>query len=107
MYDVPEKLPTDPVLADLVPEFLEQWAKDLTVTFGEIKSAGNTEDLRRLGHTIKGSFLQFGFRDLSPVGRQIMEDAEHGDWATAESRVLDLLHVVRAMQERIQNGTLS
>ena len=107
MYTVPDHLPTDPILQDLVPEFLQQWAHDLTVTFAEMRRSGSTEDLKRFGHTMKGSFLQFGFRDLSVVGKEIMIDAEAGNWDAAEQKVQDMLGVVRTLQQRIANGELS
>ena len=107
MYDVPDHLPTDPVLADLVPEFLEQWERDLTVTFSGIQERQDVEELRRFGHTIKGSFLQFGFRDLAGIGKVIMADAESNDWEGAAVKVNGILEVVRTLRERIKNGEIS
>ena len=107
MYDVPDHLPTDPVLADLVPEFLEQWERDLTVTFSGIQERQDVEELRRFGHTIKGSFLQFGFRDLAGVGKEIMIDAENEDWMGALAKVNGILGVVQTLRRRIKNGEIS
>ena len=107
MYNVPDHLPTDPVLADLVPEFLEQWEKDLTVTFTDMQQRKDVEELRRFGHTIKGSFLQFGFRDLASIGKEIMTDAENGDWQGAADKVNGILGVVRTLSKRLKNGEIS
>jgi chemotaxis protein histidine kinase CheA len=86
---------------DLMPEFIAQWMKDLTVTWPEIRERGDLEEFRRFGHTVKGSFLQFGFRELSPVGKEIMADADLGDWEAAHARVAGLLAVLEAMKERL------
>ena len=100
-YDVPEVIPTDPVLEDLIPEFIEQWQKDLTVTWSDVKERRDMEEFKRFGHTIKGSFLQFGFSDLSAVGKQIMVDAENGDWDEAGARVLGIYNVLAVLKQRL------
>lgn len=104
-YPVPTGGPSDPVLADLMPEFIAQWTKDLTVTWAEIKDRGDMEEFRRFGHTIKGSFLQFGFRELSPIGREIMDDADRGDWESADLRVQGLLSVMHEMRANLPGET--
>lgn len=104
-YPVPTGGPSDPVLTDLMPEFIAQWTNDLTVTWAEIKERGDIEEFRRFGHTIKGSFLQFGFRELSPIGREIMGDAENGDWESADLRVQGLLGLMHTMRENLEGGT--
>jgi chemotaxis protein histidine kinase CheA len=88
-----------------MPEFIAQWTKDLTVTWAEIKDRGDIEEFRRFGHTIKGSFLQFGFRELSPIGREIMDDAEQLDWEGADLRVQGLLVVLGKMRENLPGET--
>lgn len=104
-YTIPETLPTDPMLADLVPEFIEQWLTDLSVTWPQIRASGSIDDFRRFGHTIKGSFLQFGFRELSAVGKEIMHDADAGDWDAAEARVIGLGNVLTEVKRRLDAGT--
>lgn len=99
-YSLPEELPTDPILLDLIPEFVSQWMRDFTVTWPEIKGRGDTEEFKRFGHTIKGSFLQFGFRDLSAVGKQIMTDAEDSDWDEAEARIKGLITALEVLGKR-------
>ncbi|MCX6140299.1 MAG: hypothetical protein NTX15_05635 [Candidatus Kapabacteria bacterium] len=104
-YQVPATGPADPILQELLPEFLDSWIKDLTVTWGEIRQRADVTEFHRFGHTIKGSFVQFSFRDLSAVGREIMEDADSGDWASAEARVLALLAVVNTMRSQLSSPT--
>jgi chemotaxis protein histidine kinase CheA len=100
-YPVPEGGPADPVLADLMPEFISQWTKDLTVTWQQIRDRADIEEFHRFGHTIKGSFLQFGYRDLSAVGKDIMADAANNDWEGADLRIQGLLAVLNAMREKL------
>ena len=100
-YTVPDTLPTDPVLADLVPEFIAQWLNDLTVNWQDIQKRGDLDDFRRFGHTIKGSFLQFGFKELSAVGKEIMTDAEAEDWDSAELRIAGIKRVLNELQQRL------
>ena len=106
-YTVPETLPTDPVLADLVPEFLAQWVNDLTVTWQDLRQQGDLDGFRRFGHTIKGSFLQFGFKELSAVGKEIMHDADDQDWDTAQDRIHGILAVLVELQKRIDDGNIT
>ena len=87
MYPTPTELPHDAVLKELIPEFVDAWQRDLREQWPSIVESGNTEDFRRFGHTIKGSFLQFGFKELAQVGRDIMSDAENNDWAGASERI--------------------
>lgn len=101
-YDLPDNLPTDPILADLLPDFAAQWLNDLTVTWASLNAAKDAEGLRRFGHTIKGSFLQFGFRDMSVAGKNIMQCAESNDWQGAEAYVLALQQAMRQLIIRLQ-----
>ena len=66
----------------------------------EIKASGNLEDFRRFGHTIKGSFLQFGFSALSKVGREMMDDAERADWNAAEIKISGLIVALNEIKNR-------
>ena len=106
-YTTPDTLPTDPVLADLVPEFIEQWMTDLTVNWADLRTRGDLEEFRRFGHTIKGSFLQFGFAELSRVGKEVMHDAETGDWEGAEARLNGIVRVLTELRDKINDGTIS
>lgn len=99
-YSLPAVLPTDPILLDLIPEFTSQWLKDLTVTWDEIKARADIEEFKRFGHTIKGSFLQFGFRDLSAVGKEIMSDSEKEDWDEANARIKGLINTLEELGSR-------
>lgn len=95
-YSLPESLPTDPVLREFFPEFLTRWLADIESQWPAIVQRRDATELRRFGHTIRGSFVQFGLRDLSSAGILIMECAEHSNWDKA-SHVVQ--HVRQALLE--------
>lgn len=107
VYHLPTQGPQDPILLELLPEFLDSWANDLTKTWAEIRERADIQELYRFGHTIKGSFIQFGFRDLAAAGREIMEDANAGAWNDAHARVAALLSVVHTMQNQLSSSPSS
>lgn len=96
-----EHWPTDPVLVELLPEFVELWLADLGEPFVAMLERNNVEELNRLGHTIKGSFLQFGFKDLSVLGKEIMLDAQAENWDRLLEKVNDLKHTLVEMRKRL------
>lgn len=79
--------PSDDVLRELLPEFFTAWDRDLCRAMIEIVDREDAEELHRLGHTIKGSMIQFGFHSLSSLGAEIMGDAERGDFSSAGERI--------------------
>lgn len=100
-YSVPDQWPSDPVLVEFLPEFVEQWVVDLDKPFDQMLDRHNVEELNRLGHTIKGSFLQFGFKDLSALGKEIMVAAQAEDWDGVLERVNVLKHILSEMKHRL------
>lgn len=107
VYQLPTQGPQDPILQELLPEFLDSWLNDLTTTWVGIRERADVQELYRFGHTIKGSFIQFGFRDLSAAGREIMEDANAGAWNDADARVMALLSVVHTMRNHLSSSPQS
>lgn len=106
-YQIPTQGPQDPILQELLPEFLDSWTNDLTTTWAGIRDRADAQELYRFGHTIKGSFIQFGFRDLAAAGREIMEDANAGAWNDADARVRALLSVVNTMRNHLSSSPSS
>jgi len=100
-YSIPDQWPTDPVLVEFLPEFVEQWLLDLGEPFITMLERHNVEELNRLGHTIKGSFLQFGFKDLSVLGKEIMVDAQAEDWTALVDKVALLKSILNEMKQRL------
>ena len=90
--------PTDEVLRELLPEFFTAWDRDLCTAITDIVGQKDAEQLHRLGHTIKGSMIQFGFRSLSSLGVEMMSDAERGDFETAGERISMLRQRLRDLR---------
>ncbi|MFN8359090.1 MAG: Hpt domain-containing protein [Candidatus Kapaibacterium sp.] len=77
------KLPDDPIILEILPEFIDQWLDDLTNLFPTLVSTKNSQDLYRMGHTIKGSCAQFGLDDVSLMGIELMSYAKAEQWDKA------------------------
>lgn len=73
------QLPDDPILRELLPEFVRSWQEE-AVQIMHAAQAHNEGELYRLGHTLKGSSLQFGLTDIAEVGIQLMECARRHCW---------------------------
>lgn len=104
-YSVPDQWPTDPVLVEFLPEFVEQWLVDLHEPFDAMFERHNVEELNRLGHTIKGSFLQFGFKDLSLLGKEIMHEAQAENWDGLLEKINALKLILDGMKQRLANDS--
>ena len=100
-YSVPDQWPTDPVLVEFLPEFVEQWLTDLGEPFDALFERHNVDELNRLGHTIKGSFLQFGFSDLSVLGKEIMLEAQSENWSGLLEKITALKRILNLMKQRL------
>ena len=74
------KLPDDPIILEILPEFIDQWLDDLTNLFPKLVETKNSQDLYRMGHTIKGSCAQFGLEDVSVMGIELMSYAKAEQW---------------------------
>lgn len=73
-------LPTDPILRELLPEFVEDWMVQISDNLPKIVEERNTDDLYRMGHTIKGSCLQFGLLPIADLGIRLMSLSKTEDW---------------------------
>jgi len=100
-YSIPVEGPRDPILVDLLPDFLDAWEHDLSTGWAQIRTREDLVELKRFGHTIKGSFIQFGFRDLAQAGREIMNGAENNNWLGADEHVKALQLVVNTMKQNL------
>jgi chemotaxis protein histidine kinase CheA len=73
------KLPDDPFVRELLPEFIESWLQDID-NYNEYEEKQQVDELYRMAHTLKGSCYQFGFSDLGDMGIKLMEYAKIPDW---------------------------
>ena len=77
-------LPDDPILMELLPEFIDDWMIEIE-NFNIYESNGQTVELYRMGHTLKGSCYQFGLRDLGDIGLEMMNCSKNSDWKEARN----------------------
>ena len=65
-------------LEDLIPTFMKNRAKELD-TLRTALSGGDMEQLRQLGHRMKGVGNSYGFAKVSELGKRIEDGAKSGD----------------------------
>ncbi|HXR59594.1 MAG TPA: Hpt domain-containing protein [Burkholderiales bacterium] len=71
-------------LEDLIPTFMKNRAKELD-TLRAALSGGDMEQLRQLGHRMKGVGNSYGFEKVSVLGKQIEDGAKTDDRAGLEA----------------------
>ena len=81
-YDV--KVPRD--LEDLIPVFISNRKKELDTLRIALASA-DFEQLRQLGHRMKGVGNSYGFAQVSVLGQEIEDGARSGDRASLEAHI--------------------
>jgi HPt (histidine-containing phosphotransfer) domain-containing protein len=65
-------------LEDLVPTFMKNRAKELETLRGAL-TAGDFEQIRQLGHRMKGVGNSYGFEMISLLGKKVEDGAKAGD----------------------------
>jgi HPt (histidine-containing phosphotransfer) domain-containing protein len=73
-------------LEDLIPTFLANRKKELDALRAAL-AAADFEQLRQLGHRMRGVGNSYGFERVSSLGKQIEEGARARDEATLESHI--------------------
>ncbi len=77
------KLPDDPIILELLPEFVDDWLQQIDERYTALIDNRSTNDLYRLGHTLKGSCFQFGLDEIARQGIALMDHAKEGRWEEA------------------------
>jgi HPt (histidine-containing phosphotransfer) domain-containing protein len=77
------KLPEDPFILELLPEFVDTWIVDLDEQYHKFLLEKNNDELYRLAHTIKGSCFQFGLDHIAQIGLDIMAALKENNWEKA------------------------
>lgn len=85
------KIPDDPFVQELLPEFIDTWMDDLQNNMPKYLESKNSTELYRLAHTLKGSCLQFGLDEIAAKGIELMEYAKNEDWSKANEIANSLL----------------
>ena len=86
------KLPDDPFVLELLPEFVDTWITDYNEQFDNLLLSRNSSDLYRFGHTLKGSCFQFCLDDIAHLGIELMGYAKNEEWDNAQAvgpKILD------------------
>jgi HPt (histidine-containing phosphotransfer) domain-containing protein len=73
-------------LEDLIPAFMSNRRKELD-TLRVALAAADFEQLRQLGHRMKGVGNSYGFSHVSTLGKHIEVGARSGDRAALEARI--------------------
>jgi len=75
-------------LEDLVPTFMKNRTKELE-TLRAALAAGDFEQLRQIGHRMKGVGNSYGFEKVSVLGKQIEDGARGNDTKVIEGHIAD------------------
>jgi len=73
-------------LEDLIPAFMSNRRKELD-TLRVALAAADFDQLRQLGHRMKGVGNSYGFAHVSTLGKYIEDGARSGDRAALEARI--------------------
>jgi HPt (histidine-containing phosphotransfer) domain-containing protein len=84
-------------LEDLIPTFMKNRSKELE-TLRAALAAGDFEQLRQLGHRMKGVGNSYGFEKVSTLGRQIEDGAKTGDRAGLATRIAEYTDYLARVQ---------
>ncbi len=80
------KLPEDPFILELLPEFIDSWIDELSNNFPKLMKDKNDTDLYRMAHTMKGSCYQFGLNELGDIGVELMKLIKNQEWEKVDSQ---------------------
>ena len=71
-------------LEDLIPTFMKNRGKELQALRSAL-AAGDLEQLRQIGHRMKGVGSSYGFEKVSRLGKQVEDSAKAGDRAAIQA----------------------
>ena len=75
-------------LADLIPVFMRNRHKELDALRVAL-AAADFDQLRQLGHRMKGVGNSYGFAHVSTLGKYIEDGARSGDKAALQARITE------------------
>jgi len=88
-------------LADLIPVFFRNRQKEVE-TLRSALAAGDFDQLRQLGHRMKGVGNSYGFAKVSEIGKRVEDGARAGDKTAIDACVgeyADFLSKVQIVYE--------
>ena len=84
-------------LEDLIPVFMSNRRKELDALRVALASA-DFDQLRQLGHRMKGVGNSYGFDHVSTLGKHIEDGARSGDRAALEARIREYADYLAKVQ---------
>src|SRR4051795_8292296 len=84
-------------LEDLIPVFMSNRKKELD-TLRVALAAADFEQLRQLGHRMKGVGVSYGFDHVSMLGKHIEDGARSGDRASLDARIREYADYLAKVQ---------
>jgi HPt (histidine-containing phosphotransfer) domain-containing protein len=87
----------DKELEDLIPVFMRNRHKEVE-TLKAALAAADFEQLRQLGHRMKGVGNSYGFERVSVIGRLVEDGARSGDRAALASRIAEYADYLAKVQ---------
>ena len=84
-------------IEDLIPVFLKNRNKEVE-SLRVALAAADFEQLRQLGHRMKGVGHSYGFSHVSTLGKYIEDGARAGDRATLEARIAEYAEYLAKVQ---------
>ena len=84
-------------LEDLIPTFIKNRTTEVE-TLRAALAAGDLEQMRQLGHRMKGVGNSYGFEKVSTLGKQIEDGARAGDRAGLEARIAEYTDYLARVQ---------
>lgn len=84
-------------LEDLIPTFMKNRTKEVE-SLRTALASGNFDQLRHLGHRMKGVGNSYGFEQVSVIGKRIEDGAKSGDRAAIESCILEYADYLAKVQ---------
>jgi HPt (histidine-containing phosphotransfer) domain-containing protein len=84
-------------LEDLIPVFIKNRHKELD-TLRAALAAADFEQLRQLGHRMKGVGNSYGFDHVSTLGGYIEDGARSGDRASLDARIREYAEYLAKVQ---------
>ena len=84
-------------LEDLIPTFMKNRTTEVE-TLRAALAAGDLEQMRQLGHRMKGVGNSYGFEKVSKLGKQIEDGAKAGDRAGLEARIAEYTDYLARVQ---------
>ncbi len=89
IVQVPNPSGIDPAIQELVPNFLANRKRDISLGRAALAN-GNFGELRRIGHNLKGTGPTYGFPSLGALGARIEKEAKESNAELLEQSINEL-----------------